>query len=269
MGETPGMSKLPPVTARYTQPFPLRPQSPLLKTLYAASLLNHLVHDAPVLSAPVQEPAETKLQLPEASFFEETFPHKRDIAQVLLRRRTGFQAIDTRTLSIQQLSALLAPLHQLENFYFQICDCQLYCVISRVSNLPAGVYRYIPQRHSLFPIHTDHLFHLLMRIATAENIQPQLAPINLFLSGNYKKAQAYYGERGLRLLGIEIGRILQCISISAAANDLATHIHLSFAVEGTRKRLLQIPNEDYIPLASMMIGHQKSSQGGLFETIWY
>ncbi len=270
MIEASEIAKLPPLTANYTQPFPLRPQSPLLKRLYAASLLNHLAHDdAQVLSAPSVESAETEVKLPEASIFEETFPYKRDIAQVLLRRSTGFQAIDTRTLSIQQLSDLLAPLHQLKNFNIQLCDCQLYCVISRVSNLPADVYRYIPQRHSLFPIHTDHLFHLLMRISTAENIQPQLAPINLFLCGNYKKAQSHFGERGLRILGIEIGRILQCISISAAAHDLATHIHLSFAVEGTRKRLLQIPNEDHIPLASMMIGHQKGSQRGLFETIWY
>ena len=259
------IADLPSLAAPHIQPFLPHQQSPLLQQLYAASLLDTLPDNYDI---PVQREEESiagkELLLPNASL-----PHAQDMAQILLRRHTSSQAIDTKELSIAHLATILASLKQMEGPLWQVCDCQVYCVVSRVSQLAPGVYRYVKERHTLISLQTESLGPLLMRLSTGLNIQPHLPPLNLFFCGNYQQALVHYGERGLRMLGIEIGRALQCLSLSAAVYNLGTHIHLSYAVEGTRKRLLHLLTEAYLPMASMMVGYKKSAQENLFETAWY
>ncbi|HJT56490.1 MAG TPA: hypothetical protein VJ761_08345, partial [Ktedonobacteraceae bacterium] len=256
---------LSPLAAHHIQPFIPRVQSSLLKELYEASLLDTL-------------PDESSISLPDAEEFVATqervlpdiaLPQKRDLAQVLLRRHTSSQSIDTREMKIEQLAAILKPLQQEEDALWRLFDCQLYCVISRISPLTPDVYRYCRERHTLVPLQTPSLIPLLIRLSTGSNIQLQLAPLNLFFCGNYHHAHMYYGERGLRMLGIEIGRMIQCILLNADVCDLGTHVHICRFVEAVRKRLLNIPHTANLPLASMMIGYKRNTEENLFETIWY
>ncbi len=259
------IADLPSLAVPHVQPFLPHHQSSLLQQLYAASLLDTLPNNHDIPAQREEENIGNKeLLLPNASL-----PHTQDMAQLLLRRHTSSQAIDTKELSITQLSTILASLKHMDSSLWQLCDCQVYCVVSRVSPLVPGVYRYAKERHALVSLQTESLGSLLMRLSTGLNIQPHLPPLNLFFCGNHQQALVHYGERGLRMLGIEIGRALQCISLSAAVYNLGTHIHLSYAVEGTRKRLLHLPTEAYLPLASMMVGYKKSAQENLFETVWY
>jgi len=245
------------------QPFPLRPRSVLLQHLYRASLLDSLPESTPVShEEKLERVAGEDYALPEPGE-----AHKQDIAQLLLHRHTGFNAIETQAISSEQLSGLLTPLRQPSQL--SACDLWISCVVSRVTGLPAGVYRYQPHDHRLILIQNKHLFATLTRITTAKNIHPSFAPVNLFFGANYQRAQQLYGARALRLLGIEVGRMIQALSLSAMAYDLTSHTHLSFAVEGTRTFLLHNTDEDGIVLASMMIGRQRKSQAGLFEAIWY
>ena len=254
-----------PLSSSHLQPFQPRAQSSLLRQLYAASLLDTLGTNAglAVQFGEVKSEKETLL-LPARAL-----PSAHDIAQVLLRRHTNSQSIDTRPLSLEALAVVLEPLAHMERSCWIQCDCQLYCVVSSVSSLEPGVYRYQPEKHALGLVQSNAPRALLMRLSTGINIHPHISPLNLFFCGDYQRAEDCYGGRGLRVLGITLGRALQTISLGAASHNMGTHIHLSFAMESTRKRLLGIPDGTCMPLASMMVGYIKSARENLFEPVWY
>jgi SagB-type dehydrogenase family enzyme len=254
-----------PLSFSYIQPFTPRTRSLLLKMLYASSLMEHLTSCEDL---PVTRSSQSTTQNEHALVLPDTAPtSQQDIVQTILRRRTGMSAIESSPLQIADLAALFAPLREIENHWLEACHYQLYCIISRVETVSPGAYLY--QQHTLTPVYMADVLPILSRISTGINIAPQMAPINLFLCADYRQALHLSGTRGLRMLGIEIGRMLQRMSLAAAASNLATHIHQSYHIEGTRKVLLRLSSQDQIPLASMMVGRPKCSQGGLFEATWY
>ncbi|HET8846662.1 MAG TPA: SagB family peptide dehydrogenase [Ktedonobacteraceae bacterium] len=259
------LAALPSLTVAHCQPFVPHKQSSLLNRLYAASLISQAENLAD-MAASYQR--QNSIEDEQALALPASLPtSQEDIVQTLLHRRTGMSALASDPLRITELAAMLAPLRENENSLLEDYHFQLYCVVSRVDTLLPGVYLY--QKHAFVPIHQTNILPILSRISTGINIFPHLAPINLFLCADYQQALKLHGVRGLRMLGIELGRILQQLSLAAAASNLATHIHQSFHLEGTRKVLLRLPSPSQLPLASMMVGHAKSLQGGLFEAIWY
>lgn len=263
--ETQALSKLSSLTATHIQPFTPHAQSSLLKALYVASLSEE--HADPP-NTPTTVHLQSSVKEEHALVLPTTMPDvSQDITQTLLRRRTEINSLESSPLQITDIAALFASLQNAESPLLTACHYQLYCVAARVEMVPVGVYRY--QDHTLVPVHQAHILEILSRISTGVNIAPHLAPVNLFLCADYRQALKHYGTRGFRMLGLEIGRTLQRISLAAAASNLATHIHQSYHIEGTRKALLQISSPDCLPLASMMVGHPRSSQGGLFEPVWY
>jgi len=265
---------LPALTHTHIQPFLPLTRNPMLDALYAASLQ----YERPT-STPVQSLRERKaerhtdalspneFQLPPASY-----PERREISSVLLRsRKTGFNAIDTSPMSLENLASLLSYTGQgcEQSELWSACDCRIYCVLSRVDTLPPGVYLYRSQYHTLVMEQAGNQFATLRRVTTAPNIHPHLVPVNLFLTGNYHLALARCGERGLRLLGIEIGRALQRLSLAAAERDHALHIHLSYCMRTVEEDLLHLSESSQLAIASAMLGPLRREQGGLFEMKWY
>ena len=257
--------ELVPLSTSHLQPFQPRAQSSLLRRLYEASLLDTPGTDAGL----AVQFGEAKTEKETLLLPARALPPTSDIAQVLLRRHTSSQSIDTRPLSLKALAVVLEPLAHQERSCWTQCDCQLYCVVSSVSSLEPGVYRYQPEKHALVLVQSNAPRALLMRLSTGINIHPHISPLNLFFCGDYQRAEDCYGGRGLRMLGITLGRALQTISLAAASHHIGTHIHLSFAMESTRKRLLCIPDETCMPLASMMVGYARSARENLFEPVWY
>jgi SagB-type dehydrogenase family enzyme len=253
------IDELPPVTATHIQPFTPEPRSALLDRLYTAALLDHLP-DTPTTLPPLADrldPADC-IALPQANF-----PATTDLADVLLRRRrTSFNAIDTRPMAMSDLANVLA--------YAAGCapDSQIYCAITRVTGVPAGTYRYHSLHHALVTVNPASPTSLLRCLALAPNIQLHLAPVNIFLAGDFLQAHQRFGERGLRLLGIELGRVTQRLSLAAAALNLAVHIHFSYRIGPTAEQLLQLPTLSHLPLISLMLGYPRTSQEGLLEVAW-
>jgi SagB-type dehydrogenase family enzyme len=264
-----GLFDFDPLVARPVQPFLPGHPAPLLQGLYAASLLDTLPEMLPSSSgsSEASEGGATlaEVVLPDAL----SLPRDHDIAQTLLRRHTSSQSIDTRALTIEQLAAILQSPGKLERPLWQLFDCQIYCVVSRVSSLAPDVYVYSRERHTLKPLSTPLLIPLLIRLSVGSNIQPYVPPVLLFVCGNYQKSYMAYGERGLRLLGIEIGRMVQHISLCAVHCGLGTHVHVSTTLDSIRTRLLRNSTEANLPLATVMIGHMRNAEENLFEMLWY
>ena len=256
----------PAVTTMHIQPFPPLARDPLFEAIHAASLEQTFSHRAVnCVACEDLAPEHGETALPPAPV-----GYGDDLSQVLLRRRSGFCSIDTSSLEPVDLAALLTSLQDLSlGAIWQACACQLYCIISRVNGVALGTYRYNPARHTLSFIHDDEVFPILMRISTAPNVRPEMAPLNLFLCGDYQRASAHWGERGFRIMGIELGRALQRLTLAATAHHLASHIHLSYLMRGTATRLLHLPSASQIVLASMLVGRERRSQSGLLEAVWY
>jgi SagB-type dehydrogenase family enzyme len=271
------------LTIPHAQPFQPRRLDPLLQELYAASISSVYNEQTENLGKPVGASPPTHVGEQERDHSQETEamheeevrlpltspPQKHDMAQILLRRHTSSQSIDTREISLDQVAALLQPLRTIEEPLWHFFDCQIYCTATRVTSLAPDAYRYCRTRHTLIPLHVPELLPLLMRISIGSYIQSQLPPLNLFFCGDYQKARTQYGERGLRMLGIEIGRMVACITLNAAINELGSHVHVQRSIEGIRKRLLHIASASNLPLASMMVGHKRDNEENLFEMAWY
>lgn len=282
------LDDLPPVPAHYEQLCAPEPLSPLLKKLYAAALL----HDLPTSpesprdssdSTPsiVQAPAMQRQEIPPSGGMSEAppdgwiaLPQPRmladpDLAHTLLaRRRTGFGAIDTQPLALADLATLLACTARARSRNWERFDSRIYAAVLRVPEIPAGVYRYHPLGHALEPANQTDPIPLLNRLTTAPNIQPYLAPVNLYITANHRRARAEFGERGLRMVGIELGRAVQRTAVIAAALDLACHTHLSYRIGPVATDLLRVPVHDALPLVSMMIAHPRRANGPLLEAAW-
>ena len=172
-----------PLAPQPVQPFLTSTPSPLLQALYAASLLDTLPETSPSATGfPGSSEGgtiPTEVTLPKAL----SLPHEHDIAQVLLRRHTSSQSIDTRELPVEQLAAILQPASRLERPLWQLFDCQIYCVASRVSSLLPDAYIYSRERHTLIPLFTPSLVPLLIRLSVGSNIQSYLPPALLFFCG--------------------------------------------------------------------------------------
>ena len=186
--------------ATHIQPFPLNQTSTLLKDLYRASL-QQSVPLQDYVSTPSFIPDDAWTPLPEASSKTD-----QDLAQVLLRhRRTSFSAIDTRSLSRQEFATSLSTLQETVSDLWTLCDCRLYCAVRSVDELTPGVYLYNEVKHAITCIYEKDVSALLARLTTAPNIQSHFAPVNFFITGDYLKARTYFGERGLRMMGIRGG----------------------------------------------------------------
>src|SRR5207248_2167759 len=106
-------------------------------------------------------------------------------------------------------------------------------------------------------------------ISAASNIQSYIAPLNLIFCGNVRPAYMEWKERGLRILNLEIGAMLQQTMLQAAIHGLGTHIYMCLPFENVRDWLLQLTDPYNLPLAGMLIGHPRKAEEGLFETLWY
>lgn len=264
------IKKLPALSLARSQALPELKEDALFSQLHAATLL-HALPEKPVVLMPLAtyarretppSPSQGLSLLPSAPFDEHS-----DLATTLLRkRRTSFRAIDTRALPLADLSSILAYTSLTRG---SIEEYQLYCVVSNVEGLAAGVYRYDPDTHTLKWIHERDLVTTLHRAAVAPNIQLVLAPVNLFFTGNYQQACQRFGSRGFRLLGLEVGRALQRASLASAARNLAIHIHLSYDLPLVEKQLLCLTDNAQLSLASLMLGLPRPAQNGLFEQMWY
>lgn len=260
-----GAAPLGPLCAHPVQPFVPAQPAPLLRALYSASLLESWS----------QLPGRARVVVDEASAEEIALPQmhapagSHDLAHVLLRRHSSAQSIDARAITREQLAVILQWPGRLQRPLWRRFACQIYCVASRVQGLPPDVYAYSRERHTLRPLAASDFLPLLIRLSLGSNVQPYLSPALLFFCGNYQHAHAFYGERGLRMLGIEIGRMVQDVALCAAHNGLGVHIHVSTALEGIRTRLLQIAPPACLPLATMMVGHPRSAEENLFEALWY
>lgn len=132
---------------------------------------------------------------------------------------------------------------------------EVYAVVGKVEGLEPGVYRYIPQLHTVEKKISGDLRKDLGR-ACLYQMWLSDAPFSVVLTAVYERTTDRYGEeRGVRYVHIEVGHVGQNIYLQAEAMGLGTCAIGAF-VDDEVKRLLRLPPEEE-PLYVMPVGRPK------------
>jgi len=128
---------------------------------------------------------------------------------------------------------------------------EVYLVAGEVAELAAGVYRYLPEEHSLILVQKGDLRE---RVASAAHSQACIrrAPAVLVITGIYQRTARKYGQRAHRYVQIEVGHAAQNVYLQCAAADLATVFVGSFTDDEVQE-ILGLPS-DHAPLGLMPLG---------------
>lgn len=98
---------------------------------------------------------------------------------------------------------------------------ELYIVIGNVTDLEPGVYKYIPESHSLVKTWDGDLREDL---ASACLKQPMVArcAVDFVFAGNYERTTSRYGERGFRYIFTDLGHAAENLQLQAVALGFGT-----------------------------------------------
>ncbi len=97
----------------------------------------------------------------------------------------------------------------------------VYVVVSNCRGLDPGVYKYLPEKHSLKPVRTGDFSRPLAESALSQMFVAE-APLNLVISGDYSITKNRYGDRGEQYVHIEVGHVSQNIFLQAESLGLGT-----------------------------------------------
>jgi len=130
---------------------------------------------------------------------------------------------------------------------------EIYIVAGDVVGLPAGIYRYQPQEHTLTRVAEGDRRGELYR-ATLNQEAVMNAPAVIVLSGVYARTTTKYGERGVRYVLMEAGHVAENIYLQAVPLDLGTVAIGAFADDEVRGVLHMVEGEH--PLYVMPVGRR-------------
>jgi len=126
---------------------------------------------------------------------------------------------------------------------------EIFVVAGKVDDLAPGVYRYLPETHSLARVRRGDRRSELCDEALSQEWVEQAA-LNIVITGVYERTMEKYGERGIRYVHIEVGAVAENIYLQAETMGLGTTFVGAFSDEGVKK-LLRIDAE---PLGIMPVG---------------
>ena len=125
----------------------------------------------------------------------------------------------------------------------------IYVVIGNVEGIPAGLYRYRPDSHSLEALSKGDLRKDLSRGALGQAMIAE-APVSIVIAADYSRTTGRYGQRGRRYVDMEVGHAGQNIYLECEVLGLGTCAVGAFNDKSV-KELLGIVEE---PLYIMPIG---------------
>ena len=128
---------------------------------------------------------------------------------------------------------------------------ELYLVAGQVKGLPAGLYRYSPERHDLQHV-ADGDSRRALAAAALDQAWVRQAPAVLVITGVYARSAVKYGQRAQRYTHIEVGNVAQNVYLQATALGLGTVFVGAFNAAKVQE-VLELP-ADHEPLGLMPVG---------------
>ena len=130
---------------------------------------------------------------------------------------------------------------------------EVYLVAGEVSDLPAGIYHYIPRQHALYLVIAGDQRQIIYEAALNQSAVKD-APAVIVITAIYERTTGKYGERGKQYVHMETGTAAQNIYLQAVSLNLGT-VFIGAFHDDEVKGVLQL-SEDEIPLAIMPVGRK-------------
>ena len=129
---------------------------------------------------------------------------------------------------------------------------EIHVVAGEVSELEPGIYRYIPEEHTLVQ---EIAGDLREKLSKAVLSQPMVknAFASIVISAVYPRITSKYGKRGIRYAHMEAGHAAQNVYLMGVELGIGTCAIGAFEDEEVRKVLKMPVNED--PLYIMPLGY--------------
>lgn len=186
------------------------------------------------------------------------------LEQTLAQRRTH-RSFEDKPISLKQLSQLLWAAYGVTGGKYGIAlktapsagatyPLEIYAVVGKgaLTELEPGVYRYLPEGHSLELIKAGDQRQAAASASLGQSWAAR-APIMLLIAAQYERCIAKYGQRGRTYTHIEAGCVGQNIFLQAEALGLKAGIIGAFD-DDALARILGIP-AGQPPLLLMPVGY--------------
>ena len=146
-----------------------------------------------------------------------------------LAKRRSIRSYSNKALSIKDASQLLwAAQGVTSDIGFRtapsagaLYPLEVYLVAINIDGVDAGVYRYLPENHSIVQTFEGNIGNELS-IAALSQPQVRDCAANIVFAANYSRITAKYGKRGIRYTNIEIGHAAQNVYLQGVALGIGT-----------------------------------------------
>ncbi len=175
-----------------------------------------------------------------------------------LRERRSIRFYKNLPLTMAELSQLLwsvqgmtTPGRRTVPSAGALYPLEIYAVVGKVTDMPSGVYRYIPQGHELQRVMDGDRRAALVDAALGQ-VSVRNAPVVLVISAVYDRTTAKYGKRGIRYVHMEAGHAAQNVYLQAVSLGLGTFVIGAFDDDRVKKTIGMTEQEQ--PLSLMPVG---------------
>ena len=128
---------------------------------------------------------------------------------------------------------------------------EVYLIVGNIEELPAGVYKYLPEEHALVNTAEGDMRKNLSEAALGQEALREGAVI-ILIAAVYERTLGKYGDRAPRYVHMEVGCAAQNVYLQAVSLELGTVFIGAFYDEEV-KRIAQLEKEEQ-PLCLMPVG---------------
>ncbi len=126
---------------------------------------------------------------------------------------------------------------------------ELYIIVKNVETLKQGLYRYIPETHSIETVKEADYTQTLEK-ARGKYAFVTDAPICILIAADFQRTTQRFGERGIIYVHMEAGSVYQNISLEAVNIGIGTVVVGAFDVKSLKESL----ELSFEPLCILPIG---------------
>jgi len=169
-----------------------------------------------------------------------------------IKRRQSVREYKDSALTLEEISQLLwaaqsAPSAGATYPLF------IYLVTGEVESLPAGVYKYEPEKHILQEVRDKDIRRPLAEAALGQS-WVSTAPVSIVIVADYARTTSRYGQRGIRYVHMEVGHVGQNIYLECESLGLGT-VAIGAFDDGRVSEVMQLPPQEE-PLYIMSVGRK-------------